>query len=885
MAPEVFGVDDRSEVATILFTDVEGSSRLWERSPDAMGTALARHDAIARSVVDDNRGVIVKMIGDGMHAVFMDPLDAVSAAVQFQCALDELSRSAGVGVHARCGVHLGVVERRDNDYFGNPVNRAARIMNAAHGGQVLLSQAVVDLVRERLPDDVTLRDLGMVRLRDLESPEHVHQLIHPRLRADFPALRSLETKPNNLPLQLTSFIGREHALAEVKRILAATRLLTLHGPGGIGKTRLSLQLAADVIEDYPDGVWFVELAGLSDGQLVPQAVASVLGVKEHAGRPVLEALVTHLQDRVLLLVLDNCEHLLDACAELIKELLQAGPRLRIVASSRQRLNVTGEAMYEVPSLAVPDPGRPMPIAVLEQYEAVRLFSERAGAAQPAFRVSDQNAAAVASICHRLDGIPLALELAAARVRTLSVQQIAVRLDDRFRLLTVGDRTTLPRQQTLRALIDWSYDLLSGQERTLLGRLAVFSGGWTLDAAEAVLAYGEIAESEVLDVLGNLVEKSLVDLEPERERYRLLETVKQYAQERLDAAGEADRFRTRHLAYFLALAEKARPELVGSDQAAWLRRLDLERENILSAHAWGDCAKEGAELGLRLASSMRRYWIIRGLPGLGHRVTREALSRPGAQDRTYSRCQGLFDAGQLCSFMGRYEEARGNLEESLAIAREIGDKRSIALALQPLGIAYHGQGDLVTARRHFEEALVLARELGNKREVAAALNALAQLHRVDGQPNTAEPLYEQALALARELEDREIIAIGLLNLAMVSIGRGSGERVTRMLLEVLAIAEEIGSKPAVQSVLDVSAGLAAFREEWACAARFYGAAEAQTRQTGLHRDRTDEAFLTPLVAKAREALGAAAFAAAEDSGHSLTFDEAIVEVRAWLEKQD
>lgn len=877
-------MDDRTQLATFLFTDIEGSSRLWESAPELMRPALARHDAIARAAIESRGGAIVKMTGDGIHAAFTDPLDAVTAALQFQHALDDLCRSLGLDLRVRCGVHLGVVERRDNDYFGSSVNRAARIMSAAYGGQVLLSQAVANLVRDRLPADITLRDLGTVRLRDLESPEHVYQLVDPRLRSDFPALRSLATTPNNLPLQLTSFIGRERELRELAGLLAGTRLLTLHGPGGIGKTRLSLQVAAAVMDDYPDGVWFVELAGLSDGQLVSQAVASVLGVKEQVGRPVLDALISHLQDRQMLLVLDNCEHLLDACAELVKQFLRCAPRLRFLASSRERLHVGGESMYEVSSLAAPDPRQKLLVSDLAQYEAVRLFSDRASAAQPAFRVSEQNASAVTAICHRLDGIPLALELAAARVRTLSVQQIADRLDDRFRLLTSGDRTSLPRQQTLRALIDWSYELLSGRERTLLGRLAAFSGGWSLEAAEAVVAGGEIDESDVVDLLGNLVEKSLVALEAESERYRLLETVKQYAQERLQASGEGDRVRTRHLAYFLALAEKARPELIGPHQGAWLGRLDLERENLLSAHAWGDSAKGGDELGLRLVSAMRRYWIIRGLPGLGYRVTLEALDRAEAQHRSYSRCQGLFDAGQLCSFMGRYEEARGHLEESLAIAREIGDKRSIALTLQPLGIAYHGQGDLVTARRHFEEGLVLAREIGNKREVAAALIALAQLNRIDGQPDTAEPLYAEALALARALEDREIIAIGLLNLAMVSISRASSSDVRRMLLEVLAIAEEIGSKPAAQSALDVCAGLAALHGEWGCVARLYGAAEAQALQTGLHRDRTDEAFLAPFIARAREALGETSFCTVKASGGALSYEEAIAEARAWLELQ-
>ncbi len=454
--------------------------------------------------------------------------------------------------------------------------------------------------------------------------------------------------------------------------------------------------------------------------------------------------------------------------------------------------------------------------------------------------------------------------------------------DRFRLLTQGDRTALPRQQTLQALIDWSHDLLSEPERALLRRLAVFAGGWTLEAAEQVAAGGGIAAADVLDLLAHLVEKSLVVVEPDGERYGLLETVREYAQQRLAASGEEADARSRHLAFYLALAEAARPQLVGPAQGTWLARLDLERENLLSAHAWCDRAPEGAEVGLRLASSMRRYWIYRGLMGLGHRVTTEALGRRGAEARTPARLQALFDAGQLCVWMGRYAEAQQHLEECLAMARDGGDRQMVAQVLQPLGMMAFGQGDLAGARRHSEEALALAREFGNKRELAAALNALAQLDRAEGRLDAAEPLYADTLALARELDDRQSIAIALLNLAMVSIARGYGDRARAMLLEASAIVDEIGSRPLGQSVLEVCAGLSAFDREWERAARLFGAVEAQAEETGLHRDPADEAFLAPLVDRARQALGPAAFAVAEAAGRALGYDAAMAEARAWLE---
>ena len=870
---------DRSPVTTFLFTDIEGSSRLWDREPERMRAALARHDTIARSIVEQGGGAIVKMTGDGIYAVFSDPADAVAAGLRLQQALVDPDATGGVALRVRTGIHAGVCERRDGDFFGTVVNRAARIMSVAHGGQVLVSLAVASLAADRLPAGVTLRDLGPIRLRDLEMSEHVYQLVHPDLRSDFPALRSVDATSNNLPRLLTSFIGREGELREVASLLKQTRLLTLTGMGGLGKTRLSLQAAADALDDYPDGVWFVELASLRNEALVPQAVAVVLGIKEDAGRPVVEALTKYVRDRRLLLILDNCEHLVQGCASLAKALLQGGPQLTVLATSRENMHVAGETTYAVPALSVPGRDPSNDLDALKRCEAIRLFVERATAARPTFELTTRNALSVAAICRRLDGIPLALELAAARVRTLSVDSIAERLANRFHLLTGGDRTGVPHHQTLRELIDWSHDLLSDPERVLLRRLAVFAGGWTLDAAEAVGGGDDLGQGVVLDVLTRLVEKSLVTFSADGERYRMLETVREYADEKLKAS-ERDAARTRHVEFYVAFAEKARPGLLGPEQKAWLGRLDIELENLLAAHAWCDRVDGGAELGLRLAYAVKPYWLNRGLLALGHRLADEALQREPA--RSFARCRGLTDAGQLSYFMGRYHEARRYLEESLAIARELGDTKKVAAVLQPLGMACLGQGDTVRARVHLSEGLGLAEELGNKREIAAAMNALAQLHRMTGNADAAEPLYEKALAVARDLQDREVVAIALLNLAMIAIAVGSAKRAQILLLEVHAIAQEIGSRAAAQSMLDVCAGLAAYRGEWDCAARFYGAAEAQTEQTGLHRDPADDAFLAPWIAKARAGCGTDAFAAAEAAGRALSYEEATTAAHVWLE---
>lgn len=873
---------DPAAVTTFLFTDIEGSTRLWEQEPERMRAALSRHDLIARSAIEAHRGVLVKTTGDGVHAAFVNPFDALAASLQLQLGLAHIAGDTGIALKVRCGLHTGHGERRDNDFFGPAVNRAARIMSAAHGGQVLLSQAMAGQLRERVPAGVTLRDLGSVRLRDLASPERVFQVVHPQLRQEFPALRSLEATPNNLPQQVSSFVGRERELAECRQLLGRTRLLTLLGTGGLGKTRLSLQLAADLLDDFPDGVWFVELAPVVDVRLVPQAVASALGVKEDGGRPIIDALVRHVRERRLMLVLDNCEHLVRVCAELAKALLESGAQLKLLASSREPLQIAGEATYSVPALAAPGRSVPVTADALASYEAVRLFAERARAVQPAFRVTDQNASAIAEICRHLDGIPLALELAAARVRALSAENIAARIGDRFRLLSGGDRTALPRQQSLRALIDWSHDLLTAHERVLLRRLSIFAGGWTLDAAEGVCSGGEVQGEQVLDLLLRLVDKSLVVLEASGERYRMLETVRQYARDRLEDAREKKALRARHLAHYLAFAEKARPLLAGPEQGVWLARFDLERENFLAVHRWCDRAPGGAESGYRLLHAIKPYWFMRGLLGLGLRLMREAIARPEAQERNAGRRQALMNAGQICSFMGRYKEALADLEEALTLARELGDERMIAGVLQPLGMAALGEGELSRAKAYSELGLELARRLGDRRELAGALNALAQVYRAEGALAAAQPLYEEAVMLAREVGDPEIVAVGLLNLAMVAVGRDVRERARGLLLEVLAIVAQIDSVPAGQSVLEVSAGLGAADSDWSASARFFGAAEAQALRSGLRRDAADEAFLVPRVERAKRALGAADFAAAEALGRALDYADAIAQARAWLQ---
>jgi len=867
---------------TFLFTDVEGSTRLWEQDPERMRHAIARHDALLRNAVKSHRGTVVKMTGDGMHAVFDDPLDGLMATLALQRAIGTAAARNDIPLRIRCGLHSGVAERRDRDFFGKAVNRAARIMATAHGGQVLLSQLVAVQVNERLPTGVGLRDLGLVRLRDLESPERVYQVLDPNLRVDFPPLRSLEATPNNLSQQVTSFVGRESDSAAVAQLLLGTRLLTIVGAGGMGKTRLALQLAAAMIDDFPDGVWMVELAPLADQQLVPQAAASILGVKEEPGSTAQQALVKHVRTRRLLLILDNCEHLILACAELAKALLAAGPNLKVLATSREPLHVAGEVTFPLPGLGTPDPDQPPTVAGLNEYDAVRLFVDRAHAVQPAFAVTIGNAAAVAGICHRLDGIALAIELAAARLRGMTVEKIAERLSDRFSLLTGGDRTAMKRQQTLRATLDWSHDLLLDPERVVLRRLAVFAGGWTLEAAETVAATGTIRSEDVLDLLGNLTEKSLVTLDADGGRYRFLETVRQYAQQRLDESDERDELLSRHLHYHVALAETGEQRLQGPDQGAWLSEFDRERENILAAHAWCDHTDDGAVLGLTMVAAMRRYWMMCGATELGYRITVETLQRAGAHERGFARCRALFAAGFLAVYRGLWGAAEQYLEQSLSIARELGDCGCTLDALKVLGTVFVAHGDMTKARRYCAESVDLARRQPDGYLLSGAINSLAEIHCAERFFDAAEPLYVETLALCRERRDSFNAAIAQKGLAKVAIGRGQADPARALLRDVVSIFDAIGSRLLGHQVIEGSALLAALTGQFTNAARLFGASDTQLEAMAMRADPGDTAFAAPLIAQTRAALGATAYSAAHSAGCKVSFEDALIEARQLLE---
>jgi predicted ATPase/class 3 adenylate cyclase len=820
---------------TFLFTDIEGSTRLWETEPVLMAAALIRHDRLCRDIVEAQRGHVVKMLGDGLHAAFDDPYAAVAAAFELQRGVAAIDADCGVAFRMRCGLHTGVVEVRDSDYFGSVVNRAARISAAAHGGQVLLSQALVDQVAGRFADGLDVIHLGRVRLRDLASPEAVWQLTHSELRREFPALRSLDSTPNNLPQQPSTFIGREKEIAEIKTLLAGTRLLTLVGSGGCGKTRLAVQVAADLLEDFPDGVWLVELAALTDPDLVPQAVATALGVREETGKALTQTVVEHLAARKPLVVLDNTEHLLSASARFVDAVLRRCPQVTLLVSSREGLGIAGESTYRVPSLSMPDPKRDTHAAGLSAFESVRLLVERIRSHAPRFEITAHNAAALASICHRLDGIPLAIELAAARVRTLSVDELNLRLDQRFRLLTGGSRTALPRQQTLRSLIDWSHDQLNLTERVLFTRLSVFAGGFTLQAAERICSGEGVDEGDVLDLLTSLVDKSLVMAESRDAtmRYRLLETIRQYARERLLEGGGGPGLRDRHLDFFLSLARQAAPQLTGPDQRAWFERLETEYDNLRAALTWASSVVGDPDAGLHLAGALWRYWYVRAHFSEGRSWLGTMLAG-GAGGRSPARAHALSGMGSLAWLQSDLAAAKALHTESLDIFRELGDREGVARSLANLGNVAHGECDYAAARALLEESLVIRRELGDRARLADTLNNLGTLAYDRGDYVAARALYSECLAIRREFGDRWNIAIALNNLGGVADSEADYAGARPLYEESLAIFRELGDRWGIPSVLSNLGELANGRGDYATARTYYAESLAIRRESGDRR---------------------------------------------------
>ena len=906
---------------TFLFTDLESSTRLWEEHPEAMREALARHDVLLREAVEARNGHVVKSTGDGMYAAFSTAGDAVEAAIAGQIGLEHEAWGETGRLRARMALHTGVAEQRGHDYFGPVLNRAARLTEVAHPGQVLCSQAATDLVSDSLPSPIGLTDLGRHRLRDLSRPEVVFQVQHPDLPADFPPLRTLDAFPGNLPTERTPLIGRSSELARLTGLLERHRLVTITGVGGVGKTRLALQLGADVLDRFPDGAWLVALASIRDQGLVPSTVAAALGVPERPPRPLIDVLCDAIGSRELLLILDNCEHLLDETARLVDVLLDVCPAMRVVTTSREALGIEGEQSWPTPSLALPATDVPYSLEHVADADAVALFVERARAIWPDFELSVDNAPAVVAVCRRLDGIPLAIELAAARVGALGPEDILERIDQRFLLLTGGSRTALERHQTLQAAVDWSYDLLDERERRFFNRLSVFASGFTLEAACAVAADDRMTEVEVLDVLGDLVAKSMViaDRSGGSVRYRLLETLRQYGRERLAGEGDVEVTRDRHAHYYLALEEALVDRFFSPDQIAIQEERIREADNRRAAFDWW-VERGEARLALRLAAGLRgpTAW---GTPGETMRRFEVAVALAETLPSA-DRVESLAAAAWTAVVVGEFERATELANESISCAQQA-NVAPDAFAFNSLGLAAFWRGDQPAAIDAMEHSVDVARaaddgsgqrmtQLGamlqqacfvlsqcgkNERAIAMGEEALVVAERVGApfmrsqvrfylglacgstDPDRAARLLDESLALPSMTGESTAGAVW----THVAIGQLRGELGdhSAALAEFAAAIEasrQSGDRFALPTALQGMARSCRQLGRIPDAARLLAAADGLAEQLGSTGGPAALAARDRAAVRLRELLGDERFDAEWKAGRALTFESAVVTAR-------
>jgi predicted ATPase/class 3 adenylate cyclase len=859
-----------------LFTDIQGSTRLLQELGDRYAAVRDQHAEIVRRAVAECGGVEVSTEGDSFFVAFPSPVGAVRAAVAAQRALAAHDWSPGPPVAVRMGLHTGEGVPGGDNYVGLDVNRTARIADAANGGQVILSGATRGLVEHALPDGVSVRDLGEHRLKDLDRPERLHDLVIEGLPSDFPPPRTLDARPNNLPPQLTSFVGRAEGIADVRRLLGRTRLLTLTGAGGTGKTRLALQVASESLTDYRDGAFFVDLSPVTDPALVPSSVATALGVPEEPGRSILEAVKDHLSHKELLLVVDNFEQVAEA-APVIEELLTAAPNLRVVVTSRVVLSLRGEQEYEVPPLEPPDPTRSPDVLTLGRFEAVQLFTERATAASPGFLLTEDNAPAVAKITARLDGLPLAIELAATRTKVLTPQQMLPRLERSLSILTSGARTVPERQRTLRGAIAWSHDLLDPAEQRLFARLSVFIGGWTLESAEAVCVPGELG-LDPLDGLASLVDKSLVRrTDPNgHPRFAMLETIREFGLDQLAQGGDLHAVHRRHSEHFLDLALEAEPHLTADDQGEWLDRCDVEHPNIRGALRWAIQAGD-ADRGQQAAGAVWRFWQQRGHLAEGRRWFEEILGMPSGQGRTHARAKALVAAGGIAWWQRDRERAGAFYEEALLIERELGDPGRIAEALYNLSFVVAGE-DIESAARMLDESLDLFRRAGDERGAAQVLAMLVIRDAEAGRWDAVLAGLEEVVAIWRRVGDRLHLAFDLVWLAFAHGRLAHREAARSAALEALELFLEADNPTGVGIAVFDLAFLATWEGRHEDALRLAGAFESVQERVGgppggfaglLEGDPADEA---------RAHLSEDVARRAWEEGRAMSIDEAVAFVR-------
>ena len=733
---------------TFVFSDIEGSTIRWDSNREAMQAAVRRHDELMHAAIDGNGGFVFKTVGDAFCAAFGAAEQALAATLQAQRSIGVDDWDAVGGLRVRMAIHTGIADERNDDYFGPTVNRVARLLAIGHGGQVLVSGAARALIEERLTPHMSLLDLGMHRLKDLSTPEHVFQLGADGLASEFPPLRSLDAVPNNLPAQLTALIGREDELAALKALVDQSRLVTMIGPGGIGKTRTALQVAADLARD--DGAWFVDLAACEDPSLVPSAIASVFNVADEGGsQRLIDRIAAPLKTKKLMIVLDNCEHVVAAAADAVDHLVQACPDVRFLATTREALGISGEEVFHMQALSVPPESDTMTAEEMVQYGAVALFVARARAAQKSFALTDQNARIVADIVRRLDGIALAIELAAPRIKVLNLSQLAQRLDDRLKLLTGGSRTAMPRQQTLRATIAWSFDLLGEVERSVLRQCAVFRGSWTLEMADAVWHDDAFPEDDVFDAVAALVDKSLLVVEgdDDERRYRLLESTREYALERLDEAGEREAACTRHLKYFAERARETDLSYWKMDSDLWTSSIRRDIENLRAAINWSLRGDIDRDAGARMIGDLRWFWASSRREGRA--LIERAQVVPSVADRLLALTIGIISDSAT--------EASGPVYEGIRAVAEEADARLQAEALMCLADAVGNAGDLIESVELSERALAAARSTNIPRQVASVLGSTAYRLACAGEADQARAYLEEAATIVRRCDDRGSLA--------------------------------------------------------------------------------------------------------------------------------
>jgi len=786
-------VTEGTTLFAFLFSDIEGSTARWEENPAAMGDALQRHDQLMREIMARHHGHVFKTVGDAFCVAFGDVLPAVEAAASIQRALAAEDFAAVGGLTIRIGIHAGPAECRDQDYFGTTLNRVARLMAAAHGGQTVLSAAAASMVQHNQPDGTLLTDLGRHRLKDLSEPEQIYQLDIAALPRDFPALRSLSATPNNLPRPATGFIGREDDLAEVTSLLERHALVTLVGPGGLGKTRLSIEVGNQTLSRFPDGVWFIELAPLGDPELVAQTVADLFGLPASAGRSVLDGLAGFLRHKTLLLILDNCEHVVAATAKLADRVTLAAPGIRVLASSREALGIPIEHIVRLPVLPVPASTDRMTAEAALAYPSVQLFIDRAAASLGGFTLTDQDAPSIAGICRRLDGIALALELAAPRLKMLKPAELLAKLDDRFKLLTSGSRVALPRQQTLRGLIDWSHDLLSEPERILLRRLSVFAHGWTLEAAATIGAGDGIEDWEIFDLLASLVDKSLVvaDQSGVRSRFLLLETTRHYATEKRIAAGE-DWIWARFARHMAALFRHGEACWQTTSTQAWLATYLPELDNLRAAIDWAFGPKGNPAIGLELTAYSTPLW-----QELGIVVERQRYAERAASELTADTPPGI--AARLYSLLATRSTAFSAsqvpiMRQAVDAARLSGEPALLAICLMQLSFSMTPADILIHGEELLNEAHALARSMGPCKLLARLYIYDGMLLRGKSNEVAVRSKYEKSLSVARTLGYTSGEMTALTNLAG-SYGDGMDfERAIPLGHEVMAMTHAAGMRP-------------------------------------------------------------------------------------------